>query len=167
MPNWCRGVLKIRGKKKNLLNFLKNGMEVTYYTTEKENLILKSKLLKINNESCETIVSLQENKDNIYIKDTRRAFVVDGIYWDWNSDDKEDLEENYTKLIDIQQAWRLEVEQFSNISRKYNLDIRIKGYESGMQFAQEFIIVKGNIVSYKEFTYDDYIWEVDDPRLGG
>lgn len=27
MPNWCKGVLKVRGKKKDLLNFLNNGIE--------------------------------------------------------------------------------------------------------------------------------------------
>lgn len=25
MPNWCKGTLKIRGKKENIINFLENG----------------------------------------------------------------------------------------------------------------------------------------------
>ncbi len=168
MPNWCRGVLKVRGKKKDLLKFLKDGIEVTYYAEdEKGHLILKDKPLKINNDDLDTMALKSENADHIHIKNTRSCFVVDNIEWSWNDKTKEDLEETYTELIDVEQALRLEVEQFASISRKYNVDFRIKGYECGGEFSQEFIIIKGNITKYEELTYEDYTWEVDDPRLGG
>lgn len=168
MPNWCRGVLKIRGKKRDLLKFLKKGIEVVYYKNDgKGNVILEDNPLKIHNKECESIVIYSENKDYIHVKDTRRCFIVDNIEWFWDSDDKEDLDNTYTKILDIEQAWKLEVEQFSEISRKYNLDFRIRGYECGMEFSQEFEIIGGNITKYEERTYNDYTWEVDDPRLGG
>ncbi len=166
MPNWCRGVLKVRGKKKDLLKFLKNGLEVTYLAIDdKKNISVNSKLLKIKYDDDEVFVCLQENEGNIFIKETRRAFVIDNIKWYF--DDTEDTERVYTQLIDIQQAWRLEVEQFASLSRKYHINFRIKGYERGEGFSQEFTIVEGNITQYKEQEYSDYVWEVDDPRIGG
>ena len=31
MPNWCRGTLKIRGEKENILKFFQEGLEVCGY----------------------------------------------------------------------------------------------------------------------------------------
>ena len=155
MPNWCEGVLKVRGKKKDLIKFLKNGIERLNYKDGEIPLNLK-----IDEKFDEYILT---NDDGwLHIKDTRRCF-LDSLEW-YLEDDDEDVMIQY---IDIKQAWRLEVEQFTNISRKYHIDFRIKGYECGGQFSQEFEIINGNITFYEEKEYENYCWEVDDPRLGG
>lgn len=161
MPNWCEGVLKVRGKKKDLIKFLKNGIERLNYGKGENYEIVKIPLnLKIDKDYEEYM--LPKSEGCLHIKDTRRCF-LDCVEW-YLEDDDEDVMIQY---IDIKQAWRLEVEQFAKISRKYHIDFRIKGYECGGQFSQEFEILNGNITFYEEKEYEDYYWEVDDPRLGG
>lgn len=158
MPNWCEGVLKVRGKKKNLISFLKNGIERMSY---KNNEYVEVPLdLKIDNEFDEYL--LNAGNETLHIKDTRRCF-LENIEW-YLSDNEEDI---MTQCIDVKQAWRLEVEQFIAISRKYHVDFKIKGYECGGQFSQEFEILDGFLTKYEEKEYEDWYWDVDDPRLGG
>lgn len=161
MPNWCSGVLKVRGKKKDLIKFLKNGIERLEYSKVDSNLevVEKPLNLKIDKEFDEYIIERKEGW--LHLKDTRRCFLPKGL--EWYLEDTNII----TQYIDIEQAWRLEVEQFANISRQYHLDFKIKGYESGCQFSQEFEILNGNITKYEDKTYDNWYWDVDDPRLGG
>lgn len=165
MPNWCKGVLKVRGKKRDLLKFLNEGIKDIHYKFDDQGHSVSEYLSpKIKTDENETEIILSECAGNLYIEGTRRSFITNNIDWWWSYDDEEKI---YTQLIDIQQAWRLEVEQFSEISRKYHIDFKIKGYECGMEFSQEFEIIQGNITMYQEQTYENYIWEVDDPRIGG
>lgn len=69
--------------------------------------------------------------------------------------------------MDIEQAWFLEAKQFATWSKEYKIDFRIKGYEKGRQFTQEIIVENGNLIKDEKKIYQDYEWEVDDPRLGG
>lgn len=162
MPNWCEGVLKARGKKKDLFKFLNYGIERLNYKKGPDFSLEEIPLgLKVDEEFGEYELT-EESIGWLHIKDTRRCF-LDSLHW-WLPDDEEEV---VIRCIDIKQAWRLEVEQFANISRKYHIDFKIKGYESGGQFSQEFEILDGNITKYEEKQYENWWWDVDDPRLGG
>lgn len=162
MPNWCSGVLKVRGKKKDLLNFIQNGIEEVIYINGK----LTSKSVDFQLDEFGDLYINLTRKD-IYIKDTRRCFIIDDIEWHWDDNNKTDLEKTYIQCLDVHQAWYLEKENFKEISKQYNIDFRIIGFECGMQFTQEIEVKNGDITLYKESKYDDYEWEVYDPRLGG
>lgn len=47
------------------------------------------------------------------------------------------------------------------------MDIRLYGFERGMEFNQEVIIENGEIVKDEEIKFDDYDWECVMPHLGG
>ena len=53
------------------------------------------------------------------------------------------------------------------MSKKYNLDFRVYGYEMGMEFNKEIEIVEGEIATYRLIQFKDYKWECPDPKLGG
>ena len=172
MPNWCKGVLKIKGKKKDLLTFLNNGIERYGYPRDENDEYTKYPLNVETDEWGDVFVNYTDKKNNswLYFKDSRRCFIEECIEWYWDTSNVEDLEEEYIKCLDIKQAWSLEPDYFKEISQKYNVDFRMTGFECGGCFTQEIEIIKGEITlnkvnEYKE--WEQYQWEVYDPRLGG
>lgn len=172
MPNWCKGVLKVRGKKKDLINFLNNGIERYGWPRDEEGEYTKYPLNAETDEFGDTFVNQTDKEHDswLYFKDSRRCFIEDNINWYWDSSEDEELEEEYIQCLDIKQAWRLEPDYFKETSEKYNVDFRMKGFECGYCFTQEIEVIKGEITlnqvnSYKE--YQEYQWNVYDPRLGG
>ena len=49
MPNWCRGTLKVRGKKKNVIEFMLKGLKPVGFVLELMNfsLTIKMKILSL------------------------------------------------------------------------------------------------------------------------
>ena len=81
MPNWCKGVLKVRGKKKNLLNFLNNGIERYGYPRYVNDDYTKYPLgVKIDDWGCYFVEKTDSEHDSwLYIKDSRRCFIEENI----------------------------------------------------------------------------------------
>lgn len=168
MPNWCEGVLKVRGTKENLLNFLKNGIQRhAYMFDDKTGLKIQILDLELQHEDGGSYFvkekKLVDGKSTwLCINDTSRLFVTKDIDWYFCYEQGE-----YIKYLDVQQAWNIEESQFLKLSKKYNLDFKIKAYECGQQFSREVEIVDGHITQNVTNYYDDYFWDAYDPRLGG
>ena len=58
-------------------------------------------------------------------------------------------------------------EELLEIAKKYSLDMKIFGIESGMQFAQDVLIVNGELKKDDTIGYTDWFWECPDPWCGG
>ena len=166
MPNWCKGVLKIRGKKKDIINFLNNGIERYGYPRDGEEytkLPLNIQYDELRDIFCEK--TDEEHHSWLYFKDSRRLFIEENIEWffTYGEEDEEEVH-----ALDIRQAWRLEPDYFVDISKKYNVDFKMVGFECGCGFTQEIEVNKGNLILNKVNQYgEDYNWQVYDPRLGG
>lgn len=162
MPNWAEGTLKIRGTRQDIQNFLENGFGAVDTSAAILSFLGKVKepnKIKIEKDEYEMKLSSPEG---LYIKGTRRAFIDGAIEW-W-------FEDKHTEILIIdsfKQAWGVGAEDFVNISKAYNLDIRIYAFERGMEFNQEIEIHKGNIIKDVEIKFDDYEWECIMPNLGG
>jgi hypothetical protein len=168
MPNWCSGVLKVRGKKKDILNFLNNGIERIGYPRDKDDNYTKYPLNAQLDEYGDVFCKEtdEEHHSWLYFKDSRRLFIEKNIEWYFNYGIEDDEEE--IQALDIKQAWNLEPDYFIDISKKYNVDFKMMGFECGGCFTQEIEVVKGNLVLNKVNEYkENYWWEVYDPRLGG
>ena len=168
MPNWCEGVLKVRGKKKDLINFLNNGIERYGYPRDENNDYTKYPLDIQVDKYGEYLIKQTDSEHNswLYLKDSRRCFIESNIEWYL----VEDEDDECIQCLDIKQAWRLEPDYFKEISKIYNIDFRMIGFEMGGIFTQEIEVIKGEITIYNVNSYDDYkkyMWEVYDPRLGG
>lgn len=159
MPNWCEGTLKVRGSFENVRNFVLNGLSETARIPGLPLPETKEPFLDIFDNTEDYFCA--EIKKQCYINGTYRGFVDDG----WIEMSKED--ECSIALLDTRFAWALCSDDLLKICKKYGVDMRITGYERGMEFVQEVEIVNGKIILDKEIHYDDYQWECPCPLIGG
>lgn len=170
MPNWCEGVLKVRGPIENIKKFLFEGTDYNDYKyiphlNEKGILVLEETAIPREG----VIQKIDENgvyitnTEELYIKDTRRMFIA--------SDDigSNVIRRDNTALIfiDVKQAWGFIANDLARISQKYGVDFRIFATESGMEFCQEIEVLQGEITIDRIIPYNDFNWEAPDPRIGG
>lgn len=154
MPNWIEGTIKLRGKHENLYRFIKQGLEpsawLSFDVEEKRPI---EDFVEINDYD-EIII-----RNEPHIKGTRRAFIQDSdTYFD----------EDYNLIIlPIKQAWCFDAESFAKLSKEFDIDIRLYGFECGMEFCQEIEIINGQVTINKEIEYSDYQWECPMPLMGG
>lgn len=169
MPNWCEGNIRLRGKRNAIVDFLKNELEYTGY--EKLADCPTTGMLEFEDEYDEVKVSIPKGKcdllfASVYIKGTRRNFIDSKsieVYMDSDCEDKV-----HTVCVnDIKAAWGFEAEPYLEKALKYGIDIRIIGFERGMEFAQDIEIIGGEIVKDREIKYDDWMWECPMPNMGG
>lgn len=158
MPNWCEGILKVRGKKENLKKFLKNNIKNV-------NLIGEEKTINIIEEEYEDFIYFNPKHSSLYLKDTSRGF-IEPIYNEvyFYKTDKKNI---FIVLLEYKQAWGIISKELQNISNKFNIDIKIHGFEKGMEFEQDIEIINGKIIKDEEVKYKDYNWESINPTLGG
>ena len=151
MPNWCVGTLRVRGKSKNLKNFVLKGLKpVDSFGNECSELELDEFSYVSCDEPC-------------WIQGTIRGFVND-LYVSFK-----DYEDDSTHAIalDVKFAWRISADDLLKICKKYNVDMKIYGFEQGMQFNQMIEIIKGRILKDAELHFEDYYWPCICPNMGG
>lgn len=145
MPNWIEGTLKLRGKREYLEKFFETAIQ------PREDFITS----RYKDDWTEFDI-----RKNAYIKGTRRAFIKDDCF-------AEIEDEEATICLPIKQAWSFDINDWKDVSRKYNLDVRLYGFEMGMEFCQEIEIINGTVTIDTEITYDDWRWECPMPLMGG
>jgi hypothetical protein len=156
MPNWCEGVMKVRGSKEEIKKFLLEGLnpiggglfgQVPVEKEEKED---------------EWEFSLK-SKHGFHVKGTHRNFIETNIDFYFESED-----EIKVCVIDgFKAAWGIDAAPLAQLSKDYNVDLRIYAFERGMEFNQEIEIHKGEIIKDIEIKFGDYDWECINPRIGG
>lgn len=101
-------------------------------------------------------------KKTAYIKGTHKNFVKPNNINIWKRKDG-----NACVAIDFKAARDVESEPYVELSKKYNVDIKIEAFEKGMEFSRYILIENGNIKENKETQYVDYVWECVMPNFGG
>src|SRR5690625_3976674 len=165
MPNWAEGVLKVKGTRENIKRFLFEGLEAIPDMSQQFKVIMGKQ-----NEIEEPNVKIDEDEwdltmntpNGFYIKGTRRAFIENGIEWYFNDSHLEIL-----TIESFKQAWGVDADSFAEISKQYEIDIKIYVFERGMEFNQDIEIHKGEIIKDNEIKFDEYEWECLYPNLGG
>lgn len=156
MPNWIEGTLKLRGKTEGLKKFFTEYLDPSQILGEVRTIDEFIKL-DFDDETQEYVVAI---KDEPHIRNSRRAFLGedDFVCWvgDWD-----------TIALEVKQAWNFDVEPFVAISKECGLDVRLYGFERGMEFCQEIEIIGGEVIFDNTIQYDDWYWECPMPRLGG
>lgn len=155
MPNWIEGTLKLRGKTEGLKKFFIEYLDPSTNFGEVRTI---DEFIKcdFNDEWQEYDVTI---KNEPHIKDSRRAFLEDdSVYWEGSQ---------ATIALMIKQAWNFDVEPFVAISKECGLDVRLYGFECGVEFCQEIEIIDGEVTFNNTIEYDDWCWECPMPRLGG
>ncbi len=166
MPNWIEGSLKLRGNSEDLKRFFKEGVDcpaeaVYIFGDLKPEIKPISAYIECDFDKGYNFVTI---KNEPHIRNTRRAFIQD-CYVEW--------EEKYSTVhMPIKQAWAFiacdeDRQRWEEISAQYRLDIRLYGFERGMEFCEEVEIVDGKVVKDSEIKYADWAWECPMPGLGG
>lgn len=153
MPNWCEGVLKLRGKKENIDTFFSEAIQPCGGIHEND----LNFFINIDMQDEYTSICI---KSEAWIKDTRRAFVLPyDIFY-----------ENREALIvcfPFEQAWDVATEDLIGISKTYDLDVRAYAFESGMGFCREVEVINGEVTIDSTITYSNWWWECPCPLTGG
>lgn len=149
MPNWCEGWVKFRGSKEDLIKFITNEFKGANLEMCFSDLIPdipeRTVFLKSLYRSCVYSDDVEEANDSIILNEEGI-----GIF-----------------IVKIHHAWSVAGQGYVELAKKYNLDIKGKCYERGMEFVEEFEINnKGEVVLYKEHKFKDYYWECECPTLG-
>ena len=164
MPNWAEGTLKIRGTKEDMKNFLKGALRPCEDVGAQIRVALgideKVKQNEVKIEDDEDYFQM-ETKNGFYIAGSRRAFIEENIDWWFNDTETEFL------VLNLKQAWGVDVEPYAELSKKYNVDLKIYVFECGMEFNQDIEIHKGTIIRNNEITFESYNWDCIFPRMGG
>ena len=149
MPNWCEGVLKIRGEKDKLLEFLTKGLQPLSGTAKK------------HSPEVDKYGYIKLYADN-YINGTSRGFVyADDELWIDNEAEKPVV------CVNAKFSWYIRSNELLEICKKYNVDMKIYAFECGMCFNQDLEIVDGKIVRNEIIKFEDYKWECINPIIGG
>jgi len=153
MPNWIKGTMKLRGKRENIARFFREGLEPSNWPNPED------RKNQVTDNSGNDYLDFSF-KNEPYISGTRRAFITDSsVYMD---------DDDGVVSVDVKQAWSFDTEGlqiWEDISNKYNVDIRLYGIESGMQFTQEIIIVRGKDPINNVLHYEDWDWDCPFPNM--
>lgn len=170
MPNWVEGSMKLRGPVREIKRFLRTELLDAKHGTP---------LVEVFNGTGTS--RLLESKYATYFKDSRRAFTdrfhknTWGIDFEsldeaaYTRDDKINEDARTVYELPFEQAWSLDYDWLRNLTERYELDIKVFGYEMGMQFYDIAEYSKGDLIAedFKSFKGDDYAWEVPFMELGG
>ena len=164
MPNWCKGVIKVRGKKNDVISFLENEILKMNFTGLFESP--KSENIKMEHNGYEYIYKLNDDKkEYFYLNNSARCFIEQNYIEIYNYSD-DDEGETYVTL-DFKQAWDVEEDLFEKLSEKYNIDFNIYASERGMEFEKYITIIKGEFTRLETKEYDDFYFEAINPEIGG
>lgn len=159
MPNWIEGTMKLRGKREDIYRFFKEGLDPSSWAGESNKIEEQ-----VFDHSGEEYLDFCF-KDEPHIKGTRRAFITDGcVYME---------EDEGVVCVDVKQAWAFvlngteDLQNWKDISEKYNIDIKLFGIECGMHYMQEVIIIRGKKHVVNEKRYEDWDWDCPFPNMGG
>ena len=144
MPNWCEGTFKVRGTLSDVERFVRENMLDTIISITKSEGDLE---LELSGEA--------------YVKDSNRMFIYPGYYYSFDKNGKNTL------TLQFKAAWRVYIDPFVKMSKDYNVDIKIYGFEKGSEFNQDIVIVNGEVIKNDIITFNDYQWECPFPDLGG
>lgn len=163
MPNWCTGDLKIRGKYKDIKEFISKELIALggdIFNRKYEEVII---------EEDEYELSVSTGNQGLWFRNAYRSYFESGfnIYIDCdNEEEREDMLIT-ANLGELRTAWGTDTNALTKISKQYNLDFKIYAYERGMEFNIDFEVRKGEVIKNDEIKFDNYIWECTNPEIGG
>lgn len=167
MPNWCEGNMRLRGKPEDILSFLKNELTCCGYNRGMMDVVERVPEF----EEKYGLIKLKFPEDmkdllfkSIYIQGTRRNFAKDDEM-SIEVDPDEDVTIAY--IPDFKAAWDIDPEPYVKKSKKYGIDIKIFGFEMGMQFERIVEVVQGALVRNQKIEHGNWRWDCAFPMLGG
>lgn len=128
MPNWVEGKLKIRGKPEDIKRWVEECLHcyTTNWLGDGAHTELVKGAVRFERDPDSEEMYLYVDK-SAHIEGTRRNFVEKGEYVDLCEEGKKSI-----LVVNMKAAWNIEEQPYIEMSKKYNLDFRVYGYEMGM-----------------------------------
>ena len=161
MPNWCEGSIKVRGRFEDVVKFFKEGIHCWNVKWENDGISEAINPDGIEYAPDEDYVEV-DIKTTAHIDGTRRAFLDEQDIYIHKREDG-----NAIAVANIRQAWGFDTDSYAKISKNYDIDIRLYGFECGMCFNQEVEVIRGEVTIDNEIKFADYGWECPMPKMGG
>lgn len=173
MPNWIEGTFRARGTKENIKKFLIEGLQPTgsFGIDDK----IKREIIDDTDDYLEINYKLDKQEDDtktthpesLYIPKTRRNFVEMNSWGDIYAH-KNKNSDDFVFATNFKGAWAIDTDAIKEIAKEYEIDIRVNGFECGVEFEQLFEVNRnGWITCESVIQYMDYTWECPMPLLGG
>lgn len=169
MPNWCKGTFRARGEKENLIKFITQGLGACYGQKITPNIDDDDDYFTITFINSEVDENDFKKKyiDILHINNTRRHFIDDLCCGEINAYKKKSNGE-FQFTSSFRSAWAIDTEPLVNIAKEYEIDIRVNGFECGMEFEQLLEVSRTGQIKCESFIqYDDWNWQCPMPLLGG
>lgn len=149
MPNWCTGVLKVRGKKENVLSLLAEFAPFLDVESDDETInIISNDKIHVFNGVRRAMLQASLNEELYFDHESEVILIFDNVEIAWGMAAKE-------------HGW-------CEMSKKHDIDFRWHGFEQGMRFHQDTEIIKGELKKDFAHEYDgNYEWDCVHPNWGG
>lgn len=168
MPNWIEGTFRARGKKENIKKFLIDGLGACRDLKMTTDVSEDGDSLQVTFKKQNVDENDYKNKyhDTLYINGTRRNFLILSFGEIYAYKKKSNGEFQF--LTSFKSAWAIDTKPYVEIAKQYDIDIRVNGFECGMEFEQLLEVSRTGQIRCESFTqYDDWDWQCLMPRLGG
>lgn len=185
MPNWAEGNIRLRGKKENILNFLKNELVgvIEKINTEWDQIDMgddvygrlvnyetRPVILEDNRGGTSLIIKRDpDTGDAFYFKNSTRQFIftedkeIEVLF----SEGKNRNKDTIVFIDDFNGGWDVDDEYFKDIAKKYKIDIRIFVWEAGMCWSALQTFYRNGQHEMASRTYSDWLWDSPMPHYGG
>lgn len=161
MPNYCEGILRVRGKYENLKRFVDEIFESVELEKENIDQIAGKSVLRFKYNE-------EQNKQGYFMKGSSKygkaAFGEFDHRWFRNSRLKPAMHVIFFKMY---QGWGIEGNYIVKLARSYKLDMAIDSYESGCEHEGHVKVIDGQIImNYSTEHRGDWAFDVPQPALG-
>lgn len=160
MPNWAEGHIKIRGKTADIKKFLQQVFSAI--PTIKFSHDGPIEIPREHEYEVDGKMVLLRSETNFYMEGSHRHFIQKDQLEFHLLEDEEQIE-----IPGFSAAWSAKPNYFIDISKKYNLAMKIYTWECGGQTNQVIEVDKGELLQDKNEQFDDYFWESTFGDMGG
>ena len=167
MPNWCDGNIRVRGTYDKIVKFFSENLMALKRSGPPKYEMLDIPV-EVFHDDYFTHLDKPDDKceEEYWFKDSRRQFMkADRIEIVDYSDN--DLEEIICCLEGFHAAWSVDAEYYGPLAKKYGVDIKIMGFDQGLEFMEIAEFYRDGTVIVNEKRFNDWRWECPRPNLGG
>ena len=166
MPNWCDGNIRVRGTYDRIVKFFKETLVALKADEKGEIVEVPIKVIKDGDFHTVLCKPDKLNIQEFWFQGSKRQFLKrKSVHLTDYSD--EDFQEIVICVHGFHGAWGIDLDAFETYAKKYGVDIKIVGYERGMEFVEWAEFLRDGQVKEKTERFDDWDWDCPWPNLGG